>query len=76
MGIEVLGMENMSSGYKDVRSEPPVQESKQVSASGTGPSVGPAGFSVTEKPASGWEGPGIGSKTRMNSDGQMPSSAT
>lgn len=68
-------MQNMSSGYKDLRSEAPVEESAQVKASGTGPSVGQNGPSVTERAASGSEGPGMGSARVLNSDGQMPGPA-
>jgi hypothetical protein len=39
-----------------------------VSTSGTGPSVGPAGLSVTERPAPGSTGPGVGNARRLNSD--------
>jgi len=65
-------MQNMSSGYKDLRSAAPVEESKQVTASGTGPSVGQDGPSVTERAAPGSEGPGMGNAKVLNSDGQMP----
>jgi len=65
-------MDNKSSGYYDLRSAAPKQESAQVSASGSGPYVGPAGPSVTERSASGYEGPGMGKARVLNSDNQMP----
>lgn len=68
-------MDNKSSASVDLRNAPPVEESAQVSASGTGPSVGPAGFSVTERKVGGSEGPGTGKAVRLNSDNQMPGPA-
>lgn len=65
-------MENKSSAPVDLRNAAPVQESPQASSSGSGPFVGPAGFSVTEKKTAGSEGPGMGSAKRLNSDDQMP----
>lgn len=61
-------MENKSSGYVDLRSPPPVQASKNISCSGTGPYVGPAGLSATERSAPGSTGPGMGNVKKLNSD--------
>lgn len=74
------GMDSKSSGSlgikttmgTDMRNAPPVEESRMVSAGPACCEVGPAGMSVTEKPASGSEGPGRGSAVRLNSDDQMP----
>lgn len=49
-----------------------MQESPQATAGPACCEVGPAGLSVTEKKAPGWEGPGVGNAVRLNSDGQMP----
>lgn len=47
---------------------------KNVSASGTGPFVGTSnGAEYHENKASGYEGPGRGSLTKLCSDDQMPS---
>ena len=61
-----------TTGGTDLRSAPPKEESAQVTAGGACCEVGPAGLSVTEKKAPGWEGPGVGSAKVLNSDNQMP----
>lgn len=68
-------MENKSGAPRDLRNAAPVEESAQVSASGTGPDVGAPGLSVTERKAPGSEGPGVGSAKKLNSDDQMPGPA-
>ena len=61
-------MENKSGSPIDLRSAPPIQESPQVTASGTGPSVGTGSETPYLAKGTGYEGPGMGSLKKLNSD--------
>ena len=61
-------MENKSGPSVDLRNAAPVEESPQISTSGTGPSVGTGSETPYLAKGTPYEGPGMGNLKKLNSD--------